>query len=96
MNDDIKSIMDYLICSTKGYRENTLKWQEKSKLKSDLMINKQYWAGVNLDEINLYLLDNGMRKDDAVFITECIDKALRGKRLIPDRSYKNFVFKHEI
>jgi hypothetical protein len=88
----IDGILDYLAEMASGYG-NHLKWNEVAKLKADLMNVRHRWQGVSVQSISERCKELGMRHEDVQEIQDLITKAQSGRRLIPQKSYRDFRFK---
>ena len=88
----IDSILEHLADMAAGYG-NHLKWNEVAKLKADLMNQRDRWKEVSLQSISQRCLDLGMRHEDVQTIEELVAKAQAGRRLVPQKSYKDFIFR---
>lgn len=75
-----------------GYR-NHLKWNEVAMLKADLMNMRHRWAGVSPEHIADRCLELGMRAEDVKEIELLVTKAQAGRKLVPQRSYRDHRFK---
>ena len=93
MPDDITAILEYLAASPQIYG-NSLKWNEKAKLKADLMHNTAAWRRTSSDQVKRKCLELGMSLEDANLVSDLVKKRLEGKRLVSDRGYANFQFQH--
>ncbi|UQN29577.1 hypothetical protein [Brachybacterium kimchii] len=91
---DIDQILKALASWAAGYSTG-LKWNEVAKLKSDLMENRAYWRGFAPVLVRDRCLELGMEAEDAEEIHGYVTKAQAGKRLVPEKSYKGFTFRHE-
>ncbi|MFI7511463.1 hypothetical protein ACIBSS_32105 [Micromonospora aurantiaca] len=87
----VVSIAEYLAMKAKGY-DNHLKWNEQAMFKADLMNVRHRWNGVAPDALAGKLRSEGMREQDIVELVDWLKKAQAGRRLVPDRSYRDFVF----
>jgi hypothetical protein len=88
---DVNQILEYLAMMAQGYN-NHLKWNEEAKLKADLMNAKPRWRGVPVIEIRDRCRALGMREEDVTLIVDLVTRAQAGRRLIPQRSYRDFRF----
>ena len=95
MSDDlpngISEILQYLAQTAGGYG-NHLKWNEVAKLKADLMNVRARWLGVSVSEIADRCRALGMRDEDVAEVTDLVKKAQEGRRLVPQRTYRDFRF----
>ena len=88
----IDGILEYLAEMAAGY-QNHLKWNEVAMLKADLMNVPHRWAGVSAKHIADRCLELGMRAEDVKEIELLVTKAQAGRRLVPQRSYRDHRFK---
>lgn len=91
----IDQILEYLAEMAAGYG-NHLKWNEVAMLKADLMNVRHRWTGVSVETIAARCLELGMRQDDVQEIKELIGKAQSGRKLIPQKSYRDFTFRPKV
>ncbi|WP_133831373.1 hypothetical protein [Arthrobacter sp. AG258] len=91
----IDRILEYLAEMASGYGNN-LKWNEVAKLKADLMNVPHRWLGVSVQSVSERCQDLGMRHEDVQEIQELVTKAQAGRRLIPQKSYRDFKFKPDV
>ena len=95
MSDDlpngIPEILQYLAQMARGYG-NHLKWNEVAKLKADLMNVRARWLGVSVSEIAGRCRALGMRDEDVAEVADLVKKAQEGRRLVPQRTYRDFRF----
>ena len=92
--DDIVKILDFLAAMARGY-DNHLKWNEEAMLKSDLMRNRRYWVGFPTSAVRVKCVELGMREEDVSLIVDLVGRAQQGRRLVPQRSYRDHVFPHD-
>lgn len=91
----ISGILEYLAQMASGYG-NRLKWNEVAKLKADLMNVPARWRGVPVSEIADYCRALGMRDEDVATVADLVRKAQEGRRLVPQKTYRNFRFQQAI
>lgn len=91
----IDNILEYLPEMASGYG-NHLKWNEVAKLKADLMNVRHRCLGVPVQSVSERCRELGMRPEDVQEIQELVTKAQAGRRLIPQKSYRDFKFKPEV
>lgn len=95
MNDDLPNgvpeILQHLADTARGYN-NHLKWNEVAKLKADLMNVRARWLGVSVAEIAERCRTLGMREEDIAEVASLVETAQEGRRLVPQKSYRNFRF----
>jgi len=87
----IPEILQHLAQTARGYG-NHLKWNEVAKLKADLMNVRARWLGVSVSEIADCCRALGMRDEDVSEVTDLVKKAQEGRRLVPQRTYRDFRF----
>lgn len=88
----VASIIEYLAGMAKGY-ENYLKWNEQAMFKADLMNVRHRWMKVDLAAFRAKCLSEGMRNEDTVELVDWLRRAQQGRRLVPERSYRDFQFR---
>lgn len=91
MPNGIPEILAYLAQTAAGYN-NHLKWNEVAKLKADLMNARRRWVGVAVADIAARCRSLGMREEDVAQIIDLVKRAQSGRRLVPQRSYRDFRF----
>ena len=91
---DIVKILEFLALMARGY-DNHLKWNEEAMLKSDLMRNRRYWVGFPTSAVRVKCVELGMREEDVSLIADLVGRAQQGRRLVPQRSYRDHRFQHE-
>lgn len=92
--DDIVKILEHLADWASGY-DNHLKWNEEAKLKADLMHNRRYWVGFPTSAVRVKCVELGMCEEDVSLIADLVGRAQQGRRLVPQRSYRDHVFRHD-
>jgi hypothetical protein len=99
MTDDlpqgISEILQYLAAMARGY-DNHLKWNEVGKLKADLMNVSHRWIGVPVSQITARCRTLGMRDEDVTVIASLVRKAQEGRRLAPQKTYRDFRFQQHV
>jgi hypothetical protein len=91
----ISEILEYLAQMARGY-DNQLKWNEVAKLKADLMNVPGRWRGVSVSEIADSCRTLGMREEDAAMVVDLVRKAQEGRRLVPQKTYRDFRFNQPV
>ena len=91
----IDGVLEYLAEMAAGYG-NHLKWNEVAMLKADLMNVRHRWIGVPVEAISERCLALGMRQEDVKEIKDLVIKAQAGRRLVPQRSYRDHKFPFEV
>ena len=61
-------------------------------LKADLMNMRRRWFGVSVETVIRHCRSLGMRETDVVEIADLVHKAQAGRRLVPQRTYRDFHF----
>jgi hypothetical protein len=91
---DLEQILEYIANMAKGYTSG-LKWNEVAKLKSDMMKVRHRWSPdrAPVEVVRARCLELGMSLKDAATVVDLLQKAQAGRRLVPQRSYKDFKFK---
>jgi hypothetical protein len=84
----VAHVAEYLARWAKGYN-NHLKWNEKAKFKADLMNARRRWHGVSPEAFAAKLRKEGMRGEDIAELIDWLKKAQAGRRLVPQRSYRD-------
>lgn len=87
----VAEIVQYLAGKAKGYG-NKLKFNERDKLKGDLMNAPERWRSVDVDAFAAKCLSEGMRDADVAELVVLVIKAQNGRRLVPSHFYKTFKF----
>ncbi|MFY1686579.1 hypothetical protein [Plantactinospora sp. WMMB782] len=87
----VVEIAEFLAVKAKGY-DNHLKWNEQAMFKADLMNARSRWRGVAPEAFTAKLRQEGMREADIIELVDWLKKAQAGRRLVPDRGYRDFVF----
>lgn len=87
----VAEIAEYLAMMAKGY-DNHLKWNEQAKFKADLMNARTRWYGVAPGAFAAKLRSEGMREEDILELVDWLKRAQAGRRLVPDRTYRDFTF----
>jgi hypothetical protein len=70
-------------------------WQEQSKIKADMMNERSRWnrSRVTADALRDRCLAVGLTAEDTAKIVDWLEKTQAGKRLVPERAYRDFRFK---
>lgn len=71
---------------------NVLDWVMIAKLKGDLNNRRGRWRGVSVDAIAERCRELGMREKDIAGVTDLVEKAQKGRRLVPQSGYRDFYF----
>jgi hypothetical protein len=92
--DDIVKILEHLASMARGY-DNHLKWNEEAMLKADLMHSRRYWMGFPVADVRAKCIELGMREDDVALVADLVKRAQAGRRLVPQKSYRDHTFRHD-
>ncbi|WP_139368693.1 hypothetical protein [Agreia bicolorata] len=87
----VSSIVEFLASAARGY-DNHLKWNEQDMFKADLMNVRHRWRAVDADAFRSKCLSEGMRREDVGMLENWLKKAQAGRRLVPSKSYRAFIF----
>ena len=87
----VSSIADYLAMMARSY-DNHLKWNEQAKFKADLMNARRRWHSVSPTMFAAKLRLEGLREEDISELIDWLTKAQNGRRLVPHRGYRDFMF----
>ncbi|MFI7307357.1 hypothetical protein ACIBM8_29530 [Micromonospora aurantiaca] len=87
----VASIAECLAMMARGY-DNHLKWNEQAKFKADLMNARERWGGVAPEAFATKLRREGMREEDILELVDWLKRAQAGRRLIPQRAYRDHTF----
>lgn len=79
--------MDYIGQMAAGYSTG-LKWNEIAKLKSDMMLVRHRWLGVDVRALEEKCRAVGLDNEDTATVLELVRRVQAGKRLVPLRSYR--------
>lgn len=87
---DIAKAIEWLgeYSSVYGY----LKWNEEARLKSSLMLEWPAWAQCDRSGLESAFRQAGFGDEDMSTIMSMIDRRFAGRRLVPDKSYRDFTF----
>lgn len=88
---DITKILEFLATMAAGYN-NHLKWNEQACLKADLMNVPERWRGVAVADIAGRCRSLDMREQDVFLISDLVRRAQSGRRLIAQKTYRDFRF----
>lgn len=73
-----------------------LKWNEKARLKADMMNVPERWLVITPDQLRGRALLAGMRDEDADEMADYLKRRKAGRRLVPARSYRAWRFPHSV
>jgi hypothetical protein len=92
--DDLNQILEYIAMMAKVYSSG-LKWNEVAKLKSDMMKVRERWAPhrAPVQAVRVKCLESGMSAQDTDTVIDLLRKTQAGKRLVPQRTYRDFKVK---
>lgn len=87
----VDGIIEFLAGMAKGY-DNHLKWNEIAMFKADLMNATDRWLVIDPNVFKAACLREGMREVDAAELTDYLRRRQQGKRLVPQKSYRDHKF----
>lgn len=87
----IDDIIEHVANMAAGY-DSGLKWNEKDKLRADMMNRPDRWRDVTVEQVRAKCRALGMRPDDVDTITGYLQKRKDGKRFNVRTSYSTFQF----
>lgn len=89
LEPSVDGIMDNVGAWAAGYSTG-LKWNEVAKLKSDMMLVRHRWVGVDLGALEAKCREVGLNDEDTRTVLDLVRKVKAGKRLVPQRRYRGF------
>lgn len=90
---DVIDIVEFLGEWSAGY--GYLKWNEIARFKGDLKNMKRRWVGVDRAAFRAKCIEVGLTSKEADELTDYLKKAQAGRRLIPERGYRDDYFRPE-
>lgn len=87
----VAKIAEFLAMQAAGYDKH-LKWNEQAMFKADLMNARRRWTRVDPNAFANKLTAESMRYEDVAELIGWLRKAQAGRRLVPQRTYRTFVF----
>ena len=87
----IDRILDYVAKMAAGYSSG-LKWNEKDKLKADMMNCPDRWKPVTVEQVRARCKELGMQPKDVNTIAELLQRRKDGHSFRVGSSYRNFHF----
>lgn len=87
----VDGILEHIAAMAAGYSSG-LKWNEKDKLKADMMNRPERWAPVTVEQVRAKCRALGMRPDDVDTIAGFLQRLKEGRRFNVRRSYRTFHF----
>lgn len=91
LSNGVDDILASVAAWAAGY-DSGLKWNEKDKLKADMMNRPDRWADVTVDQVRAKCKDLGMRPNDVDTIAEFLQRRKEGCRFNVRSGYRNFSF----
>lgn len=90
---DIEQILEYIAMMARGY-DTGLKWNEEAKLKADMMNVRHRWTRdrAPIATVEARCLQLGMSREDTATVIDLLTRTQAGRRLVPQRSYRDFKF----
>jgi hypothetical protein len=89
LEPSVDGIIDYIGAMAAGYSTG-LKWNEVAKLKSDMMLVRHRWIGVDLSALEAKCRAVGLDDEDTRTVLDLVRKVKAGKRLVPQNGYRGF------
>lgn len=89
--EDVGGIHEYLARWAAGYSSG-LKWNEKDKLKADMMNRPERWASVSVEQVRAKCRELRMRPNDVDTIAGLLQGRKDGRRFNVGSSYRDFRF----
>lgn len=90
---DVIEIVEFLGRWSAGY--GYLKWNEIAKFKADLMNVRRRWVGVDRSAFRAKCVEVGLTSQEADELTDYLARAQAGRRLVPQRGYRDSYFAPE-
>lgn len=90
LSEDIEGIFQYLEVRIEGY--GYLKWNEVAMMKADMMNVRRRWLRVDVEAFRARCLQVGMTNKETAEMVDYLRRTQAGRRLVPDRSYRDFSF----
>ncbi len=91
--DDIAKAMDFLGRMAAAYG-GRLKWNEKARLKADMMnVRPRWWSSrITPAALRAECERVGLSAEDTALVLDYLSKAQSGKRMVPHATYRTFKF----
>lgn len=89
--DGVEEFLACIAGKAAGYSSG-LKWNEKEKLKADMMNRPERWRSVTVHEVRTLCRDLGMLPDDIDTIAELLTRRKEGRRFVVRPSYRHYQF----
>lgn len=87
----VDEVLAYIAGMAAGYSSG-LKWNERDKLKADMMNRPQRWCPITVDQVRTKCRDLGMRPNDVDTIAGLLQRQKEGRRFNVRSSYRTFHF----
>lgn len=94
---DVEKVLTYIARTAGAYR-NRLQSHEVAKLKSDMMRVPHRWTPdrAPVRVVRAKCLELGMTEADTETVIDLLSKTQAGRRLVPNRFYRDFQFNHPV
>ncbi|MEU7632687.1 hypothetical protein AB0C34_22280 [Nocardia sp. NPDC049220] len=94
---DVSEILECIGRYAEGYGGH-MKWNEEAKLKADMMNMRHRWGRnrVSVDVLRHKCREVGLSVEDAGRIVDSLTKTQAGRRLIPQKTSRDFPFAQEV
>ncbi|MGO4452536.1 hypothetical protein [Arthrobacter sp. RAF14] len=89
--DGVEEFLAYIAGKAAGYSSG-MKWNEKEKLKADMMNRPERWRGVTANEVRTMCRELGMLPDDMDTISELLKRRKEGRRFVVRHPYQHYQF----
>ncbi len=89
--DGVEEFLEYIAGKAASYSSG-LKWNEKEKLKADMMNRPERWRGVTVHEVRAMCRELGMLPDDIDTIAELLKRRKEGRRFVVRHPYRHYQF----
>lgn len=89
--DGVEEFLAYIAGKAAGYSSG-MKWNEKEKLKADMMNRPERWKSVTVSEVRAKCRELGMRPDDEDTIAELLGRRMQGRNFVVRPQYRHYEF----
>lgn len=91
LTNGVDRFLEHIAAMAAGYSSG-LKWNEKEKLKADMMNRPDRWAPITVEQVRTKCRKLGMRPDDVDTIVGLVQRRKEGRRFNVQRPYTAFHF----
>ncbi|WP_068056354.1 hypothetical protein [Nocardia xishanensis] len=94
---DVSAILEHVGRYAEGYGGH-MKWNEEAKLKADMMNMRHRWGShrVSVAALRHKCREVGLSDEDTNLIVDLLTKTQAGRRLIPQKTYRDFRFAQQV